>query len=829
MHRTNGQARFLHQIKHILPDFGAGTAVRRPVRAGARTLFHISAGHGILYQIAPGFKRKYGTEGLPMEDIQQIRAELERMKQDLAKEAPVKRSEDSQIRRCRRPCLDFGLFLLSFFFWLIVIVTAELSAGIAIHRFTVFAALPCAWLTIALLRRAPLYALLVAAAGAAALAVAAYGVSLFYDTALNSNSYFKPITGMLMNGWNPFRQTFIDFANAHTVLPYNDGWLSYQLGSQPKAPFMIGAAFYALTGSIESGKLFNLISLIACVCIAAPMLKDAFNVNRAAAFLVVLLACVNPVTLAQLGLYYYDGFAYQTLTIAAVSFAYVLFKPNGALAGEAKAAAFVAVCIAANVSSIALLFAVILSTVYCIARAVQIRTSEDAGERLRPTLGLLAYCAAMAVCAVLVLGASTYVVNFLRYGNPLHGMLGQSAINSLPANLTSPVINALPLIAQFFVSMFSPMSGEAFTQISLKLPFTITREEWSLSTLGANVSGWGILFGGIFLLSVLIVLITAIRMFRRSPRAFWLLLGTLLIAILPAAFVLNLYSARDNLLPYWAPLAALVCLFMPAEPTEQTHALKNAIVCTLKAVFAAILCVLLIVNAYTGITYLRSQASQTVADRAKIADVKDRIAQGDTEFDVTTIARGQFYGLLFNLQDAGIDYRFSQSLPMIQNDLLYYMVYAFRALGPQQDAQAEAFLNALYSDGYLVVIAANGGSPLPERMAALLQNIGLMLGGPADPAEGYLAVIDPDGNVLVEQTGYLTYKDVIEEVDLLAESAEGDVSVVIGGTEYGDDQSGFHIVVYDTKNLLPVYSVRIDPGADPVMTSYPVRIPIENN
>ncbi len=759
-----------------------------------------------------------------MEDIHQIRLELEQMKQDL--NAPGQRGADAGLKRRKRPCLDVGLFLLSYVFWLILIVTAELAAGMAIHPYTVFAALPFAWAAITWQRRAPLYALLVTAIGALLLAAAAFGVSLLYDTAWNSNSYYKPVTGMLVNGWNPFKQTFAEFANTTSILPYNDGWLSYQLGSQPKAAFMIGAAFYALTGSIESGKLFNLISLIACVLIAAPMLKDAFKLGRTAAFLAVFLACANLIALSQLALYHYDSFAYQMLTVAMISFAYILFKPNGTLSGAAKAAAFMATCIAVNISPTAALLAAILCVVYFVARIVQIWRTEDEGDRLWPTLGVLLYLAVMAVFALLALGASTYLVNFLRNGDPFYGMAGQSAMNNLPEDLMSPEIRALPLVVQFFVSMFSSMSAGAFTSIDLKIPFTISRGEWTLPTMGANVAGWGILFGGIFLLSVVIVLVTALRMLRRSPRAFWILLFVLLGVILPPVLIPNLYNARDYLLPFWLPLAALTCLFAPTERLDN-GAPKHLFVSSLKFVLVPVLCALMIVNAYTGTVYLRSQFTQTAADKAKIADIKTRIEEGDGEFDVTTIARGLFYGLFFNLRDAGVEYNFSESLPMIQNELLYYMVYAFRERGTEQDAQAEAFLNALYSNEYLVVIASGGSGQLPDTMTALLQNIGLMADGSADSVEGYLAAISPDGGVLFEKSGFVSFRDTVEETDVSVISARTEVSIMIGGTEYGDDQRGFHIVVYDTKNALPVASVRIDPDADPVMTAYPVRIPAE--
>ncbi len=759
-----------------------------------------------------------------MDDIAKIRQELQQIRQELTTDEPIPEERALRPVTRRRPCLDFGLFLLSYLFFLIVIVTAETAVGFAIHPFTALVAIPCAWLVIAWLRKAPLYALLVTAAGAVVLFAAAYGMPLLYDTAKDSASLYKPATGMLMNGWSPFRLSFTEFANTHTILPYNDGWPAAGLDGLPKAAFMIGAAFYALTGTIESGKLYNLIAMLACVFTVAPLLRDAFKLHRSAAVLAVLLAAVNPVTLSQIGLYYTDGLVFQMLTIAAASFAYSLYKKSGTLATTAKLAALMAVAIAFNTSPLGAVLAVALAVLFMFARLLQIILSPGDAGRARPLLQTLLYLAAMAVCAVLVLGASTYVVNFMRYGSPLYGMLDGGTLSGLAVGQTGTAVSDLPLIGQFFGSMFSPVSNDFFTQVALKIPFTLSREEWTRPVMDANVSGWGMLFGGIFLLSVLVLIVSAIRQLRRNPRGFWLVVCLLAVVIFPAAVIPGLFSARHYLLPFWLPMAALVSLFAPEEP----NAHKPIWMTVLHYILAPLLCVLLIVNAYTGLNYLRTQRAQTAADQAKIEEIQTRTGQDGELFHVTTIARGQFYGLLFNLQDADIAYQFSESLPMIQDELLYNLVYAFSDSAEGIDQQTDTFLNALYSNGYAIAVTARAGSPMPPEMAARLQAIGLMQDGPADPATGYLALIDPDGTVRTEQTGFVRYTDEIGETDLVFAVTEDALSAEIGGKEYGSSEPGFHIVVYDTENAIPVASVRIDADASPVMTEYPVRIPEGN-
>ncbi|MFH1511905.1 MAG: hypothetical protein ABIG45_00990 [Bacillota bacterium] len=765
---------------------------------------------------------------MPSQNISQIQQELAQLKRDLENgktgkhEGLPKTAVPSDPRR--NPLMDFGLFVLAYFFWLIVIVTLEIAAGMGIHEYTCFFAVPCAWLTLAFLRKAPLYALLISAAGVLVITGAAYLASQIYDMAWDSNCYHKPVTGMLLHGWNPFEQTMIEFANTHDVLPYNSGWLSYQVNNQPKASFMIAASFYAFTGGIEYGKVFNLLSMIACVCIAAPLLRDAFRLSRLTALLAMLLTAANLITVSQIALYYNDGFTYQMLTVAAVSFAYGVFKPNGAFAPAAKIAAFMAVCIAVNIKTSAALYVAILCAAYIAARLIALRNADGLHRRNREILWMFVYFAAMAVCAVCVLGAATYVVNFLRYGNPFYGMLGADSMNSLLASLLGPDIHALPLIAQFFVSMFSPTSNSLFTEANLKIPFTFSWDEWTLATMDANVSGWGILFGGIFLVSALIVLVTAARMFRRSPRVSWLLLGVLATVILPAFFIPYLFSARYYLQPFWVPLAALVCLFAPGIRMKKSGKPRYPLSRFVKLILAPVLCGLLIVNAYTGYRYLEQQMTDTKSTRESITAIKEGLRQGGAALDVTTISRGLFYGLLFNLQDEKVEYNFCENLRGYDGALLYYLIYDIRDSGPETNAEAISFLSSLYHNEYLVVIAANGGGALTDPMTGMLQGVGLMREGPADPAAGYLAVIDPAGRVLFEQNAFGEYQTSVGGIDVQAISASGALSIAVGGVELSRGLTGYNIVVYDTENRLPVYSVVIQPGGSPVMTAFPVRL-----
>lgn len=763
---------------------------------------------------------------MPSDDLSQIRRDLQQLKQELenAREEEIRKSLDAGEREKprRQPLLDFGLFLLAYFFWLVALVTAEIFIGLGIHPYTSLFAAPFAWLTLFWLRKAPLYALAVTVCGVLLLIGTAYLASFFYDTAWSSNCYYKPVTAMLKLGWNPFRGSMIPFANANGALPYNAGWLSYQVDNQPKASFMIAASIYALTGDIEYGKIFNLVSMVACICIVAPLLADAFKLRFAAAIAAVMLTAMNLITLSQLMLFYHDGFAYQLLTVAAASFFYLLFKPRGAYASAARVAAFASLCLAVNVKMSAVLYAAVLCGVYVVGRAAEIRRAGNTEGRNGEILRMIGYFAGMAVCALGILGAGTFVTNRMAHGDPFYGMLGSNSMNSLLPYLMSDNIRELPLYQQFFVSMFSPTSNTLFSAVQMKLPFTFSMDEWTLATNDANVAGWGIVFGGIFCLSSVIVLVTAVRMLRHDRRVSWLLFGVLALVIVPVFFIPYLFCARYYLQPFWVPLAALICLFAPCIRVKKTGGCKYPRARFLKFLLAPVLCGLLVLNAYTSVNYFQFQYEETRQAKTELSALAKELSSGSRVMDVATIERGLFYGLFINLNDRGIAYNFCETLAEPGVPLLHYLTCLTRDRGAAAEADAVSFLRALYDNGYLVVIASGGGK-LPAAMAQPLQALGLLQTGAVNPDAGYMAVIDPYGAVNYELNDYGQYSAYMCDTGVLVQSTSAVLAILINGTDYAYSMNGFNIVVYDTENRVPVASVTIDAQANPMLTRFPVR------
>ncbi|MFH1513534.1 MAG: hypothetical protein ABIG45_09300, partial [Bacillota bacterium] len=391
-------------------------------------------------------------------------------------------------------------------------------------------------------------------------------------------------------------------------------------------------------------------------------------------------------------------------------------------------------------------------------------------------------------------------------------------------SLMTPKIHSLTLFMQFHVSMYSPSSNQLFTDVIPKNPYTYSATEWKLVTLDANVGGWGILFSGIFLISLAIIFRAIYVMSKRKSRKVKFLIVTLLIIFLPVFFIPYLFSARYYLQLFWLPLAAMICLFIPSSDTDlRGHSAAEGKKPSVR-LLGVVLCLLLIFNCVTGYNYLNMQVNETRASREIIRRVIDETENNGKVMDITPQLRGLFYGLVFNLQDEGVrKYNFLEHIPdsEIEGNVLYYLVYRLRDDGGDAYADTNSFLSALNSNGYLVIIAKQGASgALTERMKALMDLMALRADAHDSLTENYLAVIDTNAHVRTEESGaeVLLAQVTADKLPVQVQSAIGGASIMIDGTEYALKRNGYNIVVYDPVNMALVDSVVINPDIEPALS-----------
>jgi hypothetical protein len=302
-----------------------------------------------------------------------------------------------------------------------------------------------------------------------------------YDVSWDGQSYHQQSVIALARGWNPLGPplTAADFT------------MHGHVNNMAKGSWVVEAALYRFTGSIETAKALNLVLMAAALCAALSALLALPRLGRAAAVACAGLAALNPVAFTQLFTFYVDG-GVASLIAAFAALAYVAVERRDRLALFGMALATV---LLANAKLTGVPYAVLLWA-GAIAAALLRR-----GAREGATLGAVA-AAALAV-AVLGPGWNPYVTNTLRHGHPFYPAAGphaQDFVSSSRPEAFAPM-NRLERLAR---ATFSVTSNEIERGARLKPPFTIRWEEGgACAGCETRLAGLGPLFSGALVLAVI--------------------------------------------------------------------------------------------------------------------------------------------------------------------------------------------------------------------------------------------------------------------------------------------------------------------------------------
>lgn len=312
-----------------------------------------------------------------------------------------------------------------------------------------------------------------------------------YDPSWDGQWYHAEAILHLMNGWNPFR----DALPAGIADPI-------QLSLHAKGPWITAAAMNKLTGNFETGKVFHLILILAS-CMFALAATSTFK-GLAWPFQVVagLALAVSPVSICQAFTYYVDGQLSSLLT----SFFSLLIlldrRPDRVL----MAILTLAVVLTINVKLDAPIFIGIIAVGYWgwYALAKKPRWRE-----------LGAWLTAGGVIGGCFVGFNPYISQFFTrlytdgyrfLFTDWHSFL--EIYPDYPSNFAR-----MDRFQKLLTSLFSKSEVEFFSPpklSQLKLPFTVSRDElrvfWAPDV---RTGGFGPLFSGALLLSLMILLIAA--------------------------------------------------------------------------------------------------------------------------------------------------------------------------------------------------------------------------------------------------------------------------------------------------------------------------------
>ncbi len=419
-----------------------------------------------------------------------------------------------------------------------------------------------------------------ACAAAVLMAVTAPVFANIWDFSYDGMYFHKEAAYSLANGWNPFAVSYRDFGRFGHFFD-----MPLWLDNYPKGMWAVYASMYDICGKIEAAKCVNLLFLIPLFASAYDTAVRVFEKRKIWAFLCAAAFLSNAVILSQTLTFMND------LPVAALCGVCIL---SGVKIYAGKADTY-------DYATLACAFAASFSVkftapVFCGAILAAYGIAFAAKNRCR---GILKPCAVVIISAavgVCVLGADPYIKHIAQGKNPCFPVVGEGKYDIMNTNPPAG-FDGMPNPKKAAVSLFSAARANAGASAELKIPFTVSAEEIdAVAAPDVRVSGFGVLFGGIMLLSLVAAVLTRFK--NAAP-------------VMPAIAVLTLlwlffpetWWARYNPYLYYVP--CLIALFIG----------KNAV--------SAGLCVLLAANGLiSGAAVCNRFTEKTAAARSCFEQIR---------------------------------------------------------------------------------------------------------------------------------------------------------------------------------------------------------------
>lgn len=475
-----------------------------------------------------------------------------------------------------------------------------------------------------------------------------------FDFSWDGNTYHKTVTGFMKNGWNPIQKNFYDFAESNfpsSCSKLTQTWLD----AYPKGAEIFAACIYAITENIESGKCFNLLSCIAMSLISYSFLCETASLKKWQSFICSFFLCLNPVVFSQIFTYYIDGFLWQLFLLCIFCIIYLtLYDMNQKSTNYCYYMLLVSIVVGLNLKFSSLIYFGIPCLVFFIYWCFVTKDKKQLLKRFK----LLVSAAIGGICYA---GSTSYIINIIRHRNPVYIMLGEGATDLITAQLPN-VYQDMSNSVRFIGSLFSKTNGsKTIEAIEWKLPFSCHPNEFvSAQSCDVRTAGWGILFSGILLISVVIVVIALVRHRGRKEicHVIYLLFGIMLFSII---FIPGLCWARYFGALFYIPVMAIAYLFICYNKSNSNS----------NTILATILSLLLFVNMIPNMVF---------SHKIVTSDYKTIMQELESFRDITkenTIIisythQGRFSGRIFTLVDMGItNYSFEDTLGAEHSNTLF--------------------------------------------------------------------------------------------------------------------------------------------------------------
>lgn len=369
-----------------------------------------------------------------------------------------------------------------------------------------------------------------------------------YDKSFDGNAYHKEAIGLLKNGWNPTYGSLEDFGKKSGLSTIH----YFFVEPYPKATWIYGANIYKLTNNIETAKSFNLIFLFVAVTIVIYLINKYSKQKKLALIMGLAVGCF-PIMWQQILSLYVDGFMGYILLLTII-YMYLLTKEE-----NNKEYLFIIgslLIILINIKYTGLMYGGIFCLGYYIYYFVNKIKSKEYNNLLKFTFKFVT----IVLVGILLVGSNSYVKNVIDHKNPLYPLIGKDKIDIM-TELEPASFENKSALRKSIISLFSYTANIGrFNNQSphFKIPFTVNKYELEQISEDTRIGGFGVLFGGIFIISMIIIGISFLINLKNKNYDILIMFGIPIVIILGfMAFVSDGWWARYSPQIFFISLIAL--------------------------------------------------------------------------------------------------------------------------------------------------------------------------------------------------------------------------------------------------------------------------------
>ena len=492
-------------------------------------------------------------------------------------------------------------------------------------------------------------------------------VGQLYDLTQDGNTYHKLIVGQLKNGWNPVYQDSKDFGkkegNAFDVLEdnYNQRWADHYA----KGTEMIAANIYAVTGNIETGKAYTVILMYIVFGLVISYLINEKKKNVILSIIIGLLLVVNPITLVQFNNFYVDAAVMLSIAIIIYGLITITDKNNNINKFEKYLTLMsgIALCINAKFTGVA--FAAMFCFVFYVYWLVMAH-KEGKEEFISKLKEYSIFYVIAVVISIGIIGYTSYIENFVRFGHPLYPLYGDPTVQNIPEKEQPKSLADNNNIEKFLISILCkgenvlPSYPVDQNQPQPKIPFSVSTDEIKNYTIpDIRIGGFGPWFSGIMILVGIATIYLLIKLARAKRWdvfvPYLLILGVMLILLIA---VDGTYWARYVAYFYLVPIMALTGLFF--ERKNKMQIIAGLIISLIMTINVGMIAY----ANFNNIALNNKYVSQKMQEFKEYADTQETV-------QIKLNSEG-FQGVCYNIDDINVkNYEVNQDIETTRDGLFF--------------------------------------------------------------------------------------------------------------------------------------------------------------